>query len=170
MGQEGWNGTFYDITGSIEYQVIENIHLGVSISQYNSDSWVDWDEENDINEYHFTEQGIEFSLNYQLDDFQEVRLKFETVIGKANGIANYLVMPDGSAQYQDKSDDFSFSESAFQLRYKYALSKLTAFYLSYSFAGEYEDDVGKFGKRNLYKQAIDSKNAHNLFAKIRLHF
>ncbi len=170
LGQEGWDGTFYDITGSIEHQISENIHLGVAISQYNSDSWIDWDEENDINEYNFTEQGIEFSLNYQLDDFQEVRLKFETVIGKANGIGNYIIMSDGSAHYQDKSEDFSFSESAFQLRYKYALSKLTAFYLSYSFAGEYEDEVAKFGKRNLYKQAIHSKNAHNLFAKVRLHF
>jgi hypothetical protein len=170
VGKEGWNGTFHDITGSIEHQVSENIHLGVALSQYNSDSWIDWDEENDINEYNFTEQGIELSLNYQFDDTQEVRLKFETVIGKANSIGTYIVMSNGSTQYLDKSDNFSFSESAFQLRYKYALSKLTAFYLSYSFAGEFEDDVARFGKRNLYKQAIDSKNAHNLFAKIRLHF
>ena len=170
VGKEGWNGAFHDITGSIDHQISENIHLGVSLSQYNSDSWIDWDEENDINEYNFTEQGIELSLNYQFDDIQEVRLKFETVIGKANSIGTYIVMSDGSTQYLDKNDNFSFSESEFQLRYKYALSKLTAFYLSYSFAGEFEDDVARFGKRNLYKRAIDSKNAHNLFAKIRLHF
>lgn len=169
-GDEGWDGQFYNIEASIVHQFSENINLGMVISQYNSDSWIDWDEENAISEYNFTEQGVEFSLNYQIDDTQELRLKFEALIGKANGIGNYLVQGNGSANYQDKSDNFAFSESAFQLRYKYALSKLTAFYLSYAFAGDYEDEFAEFGKRNLYTKAIKSKDDHSLFAKIRLHF
>lgn len=170
VGKEGWSGQFYNIEASIVYQLSKHINLGIVISQYNSDSWIDWDEENVINEYNFTEQGIEFSLNYKIDDAQELRLKFETLIGKANGIGNYLVQSNGSVKYQTKTDDFAFSESAFQLRYKYALSKLTAFYLSYAFAGDYEDEYAEFSKRNLYTKAIKSKDDHSLFAKIRLHF
>jgi hypothetical protein len=169
-GGEGWGGQFYNFEASIIYQFSENINLGVAVSQYNSDSWIDWDEDNTINEYNFTEQGIEFSLNYQIDDTQELRLKFETLIGKANGIGHYSVKSDGLAEYQDTIDDFAFSESAFQLRYKYALSKLTALYLSYAFAGDYEDEYAEFGKRNLYTKAIKSKDDHSLFAKIRLNF
>ncbi|WP_426370547.1 DUF5916 domain-containing protein [Pseudocolwellia sp. HL-MZ7] len=134
VGGEGWGGQFYNFEASIIHQFSENINLGVAVSQYNSDSWIDWDEDNIINEYNFTEQGIEFSLNYQIDDTQELRLKFEPLIGKANGIGHYSVKSDGLAEYQDTIDDFAFSESAFQLRYKYALSKLTALYLSYAFA------------------------------------
>lgn len=170
VGKEGWSGQFYNIEASIVYQLSKHINLGIVISQYNSDSWIDWDEENVINEYNFTEQGVEFSLNYKIDDAQELRLKFETLIGKANGIGNYLVQSNGSVKYQTKTDDFAFSESAFQLRYKYALSKLTAFYLSYAFAGDYEDEYAEFSKRNLYTKAIKSKDDHSLFAKIRLHF
>jgi hypothetical protein len=170
VGKEGWSGQFYNIEASIVYQLSKHINLGIVISQYNSDSWIDWDEENVINEYNFTEQGVEFSLNYKIDDAQELRLKFETLIGKANGIGNYLVQSNGSVKYQTKTDDFAFSESAFQLRYKYALSKLTAFYLSYAFAGDYEDEYAEFSKRNLYTKAIKSKDHHSLFAKIRLHF
>ena len=33
-----------------------------------------------------------------------------------------------------------------------------------------EDEYAQFGQRNLYKKAINAKNAHNLFAKLRLHF
>ena len=170
VGKEGWSGQFYNIEASIVYQLSKHINLGIVISQYNSDSWIDWDEENVINEYNFTEQGVEFSLNYKIDNAQELRLKFETLIGKANGIGNYLVQSNGSVKYQTKTDDFAFSESAFQLRYKYALSKLTAFYLSYAFAGDYEDEYAEFSKRNLYTKAIKSKDDHSLFAKIRLHF
>ena len=170
VGKEGWSGQFYNIEASIVHQLSKDINLGIVISQYNSDSWIDWDEENVINEYNFTEQGIEFSLNYKIDDAQELRLKFETLIGKASGIGNYIVQSNGSAKYQAKTDDFAFSESAFQLRYKYALSKLTAFYLSYAFAGDYEDEYAEFSMRNLYTKAIKSKDDHSLFAKIRLHF
>ena len=169
-GKEGWDGQFYNFEASIVHQFSQNINLSLAISQYNSDSWIDWDEENIINEYNFTEQGIEFSLNYQIDDTQELRLKFETLIGKANGIGNYIVKSDGFAEYQDTIDDFAFSESAFQLRYKYALSKLTALYLSYAFAGDYEDEYAEFGKRNLYTKAIKTKDDNSLFAKIRLHY
>jgi predicted porin len=169
-GSQGWEGSFYEIQAGIEQQFNENLHINFSISQYNSDSWIDWEDGDTVNEFDFTEQGFEFGIDYQLDDNQELRIKFEAVIGKAKSKGRFYIQPDGSLQPLSFSDDFSFSENAFQLRYKYSLSKLTAFYLSYGFGGEYEDEVAKFGTRNLYKRAVESKNVHNIFAKIRLHF
>ena len=121
-------------------------------------------------EFDFTEQAIEINLDYQISENQELRIKLESVIGKANLLNSYLIDPQGQLVDASGQDDFSFSESAFQLRYKYSLSKITAFYLSYSFGGEFEDELAKFGKRNLYKKSIETKDAHNLFAKIRVHF
>ena len=109
-------------------------------------------------------------MDFKIDEVQELRIKFETVIGKAKGLGSYEVAENGQSQLLEENEDFAFSETAFQVRYKYSLSKLTAFYLSYSFGGEYEDEIAKFGKRNLHKKGISSKNAHNVFAKIRLHF
>ena len=169
-GTEGRQGFFYEIEAGIDQQFNENLLINVSVSQYNSDSWIDWDDGNTVSEFNFTEQGLELSIDYQLDNKQELRIKFEAVIGKAKSIGRYLIQADGGVETSSLSDDFSFSENAFQLRYKYSLSKLTAFYLSYGFGGEYEDEVAKFGTRNLYKRSIHAKNAHNLFAKIRLHF
>lgn len=170
LGTEGFSGHFYNIESSIEQQFNDNLYVSFTMSQYNSDSWLEWDEGNIIDEFNFTEQGFEISANYQIADNHEIRVKFETVIGKAKHLANYQVDSNGNALHADESDDFSFAENAFQLRYKYSLSKLTAFYLSYGFGGEFEDDIAKFGKRNLYKKAIESKSAHNIFAKLRLHF
>jgi hypothetical protein len=169
-GKEGWSGVFYDFQGSIKRQFNENIHIRFALSQYSSDSWIDWDEDNIINEFNFTEQGIELNIDYKISENQALRIKFESVIGKAKGLASYWVQTDGTRQNVGASADFSFSENAVQLRYKYAFSKLTAFYLSYGFGGEYEDEIAEFGKRNLYKKALKTKNAHNVFAKIRLHF
>lgn len=169
-GSEGWRGLFYDFEVSIEQQLTEDLLLGLSISQYNSDSWIDWDEENVIEEFNFTEQELAINVDYQIDDNQELRIKFEAVIGKGDNLGVYSIHSNGSAGFIEVGEDFSFSENAFQLRYKYSLSKLTAFYLSYGFGGDYEDELAKFGKRNLYKRAIEAKNSHNIFAKIRLHF
>lgn len=170
LGTEGLQGYFYHAQASLAQQYSENLNIGLTVSQYNSDSWLDWDEGNMLNEYEFTEQSVELSLDYQLYDNQELRVKFEAVIGKAKNLNGFVIEQDGSVQPNDNGEDFSFAENAFQLRYKYSFSKLTAFYLSYGFGGEYEDELAKFGKRNLYKKAIHRKNAHNLFAKVRLHF
>jgi hypothetical protein len=170
LGTEGWKGNFYNISGSIEQQFNDRFHVSLSVSQYNSDSWIEWDEGNSIDEFNFTEQGVELNIDYKISDNQELRIKLEAIIGKAQNLSNYLIANNGIATPQEKSDDFAFSENAFQLRYKYSLSKLTAFYLSYGFGGEYEDEVAKFGKRNLYKYAIKEKAAHNLFAKLRISF
>ncbi|GHE92530.1 DUF5916 domain-containing protein [Thalassotalea profundi] len=170
LGTEGFSGRFYNIQSSIEQQFNDNLYVSFTMSQYNSDSWLEWDEGNIIDEFDFTEQGFEVSANYQITDNHEIRIKLESVIGKAKHLANYQVDSNGKAIQTDESGDFSFAENAFQLRYKYSFSKLTAFYLSYGFGGEFEDDIAKFGKRNLYKKAIESKEAHNIFAKLRLHF
>lgn len=169
-GTEGLSGTFYNTEASIEQQFSDNILGGFRVSQYNSDSWFDWDNGDIVNEYNFTEQSIELSLDYQIANNQELRVKLESVIGKARHLNRYAVNADGRLLSLGEQDDFSFSETAFQLRYKYALSQLTAFYLSYSFGGEFQDDIAQFGERNLYKRAIEAKDAHNLFAKIRFHF
>lgn len=169
-GIEGLRGKFFSLETSLEHQINENMLLGIKLSRYMSHSWFDWDEANTVNEYDFSEQGIELSFYYQLSESQELRVKFESVIGKAKSLGRYLVLDSGDLTFSGLTEDFSFSESAFQLRYKYSLSKLTAFYFSYGFSGEYEDDIATIANFNLYERSINSKNEHNVFAKIRLHF
>jgi hypothetical protein len=170
LGTEGWKGNFYNISVSIEQQFNAKLNMSLSVSQYNSDSWIEWDEGNYIDEFNFTEQGIELNIDYKISDNQELRIKLEAIIGKAKNLSNYVITNNGLAKPQEKTDNFAFSENAFQLRYKYSLSKLTAFYLSYGFGGEYEDEIAKFGKRNLYKYALKERAVHNIFAKLRLSF
>ena len=170
IGTEGLSGKFYIFESSLERQLSDYLFSSLTLAQYNSESWFDWNEENLVDEYDFTEQSLEFSLDYQIAENQELRLKFEAVIGKANNLARYEVDESNNLLVIDGLNDFSFAESAFQLRYKYALSNVTAFYLSYGFGGEFEDDLAKFGQRNLYKRSIESKNAHNVFAKLRVKF
>lgn len=169
-GKEGFSGNFYNIEALIEQQFNDNIYIGLTLSQYNSDSWIDWNENNIIDEYNYTEQGVALSLNYHITDKHELRIKFESFIGKAKHLNQYEANFEGSIVKLTELEDFSFSENALQFRYKFSMSKLTAFYLSYGFGGEYENDIAKFGKVNLYKEAFKSKDSHNIFTKIRFHF
>lgn len=169
-GREGWNGAFYEVVTSVNIQASERLGFEAEFSQYHSDSWLDWDEENTVDQYSFTEQGIQLSAEYKIGEFQNVRVKFEAIIGKASGKGTYEIYENGDAVKSEEVDEFSFSESALQVRYKYSFSKLSAFYLSYSFGGEYEDEYANFSRRNLYTKAINRKYDHNFFAKLRLHF
>ncbi|BFT31859.1 hypothetical protein D210916BOD24_30350 [Alteromonas sp. D210916BOD_24] len=167
-GTEGFSGDFYSVESQLERQFSDSLLASFTATQYNSESWFDWDEDNLVNEYHFTEQGIALSIDYQIADNQELRFKFESVIGKARQLGQYEVDHSGRLAKLEDLEDFSFAESAFQMRYKYSLSNVTAFYLSYGFGGEFEDDIAKFGKLNLYRRSIAFKYAHNVFAKIRI--
>ena len=170
LGTEGFDGKFYNIESSIDQQFNDNTYITFTMYQYNSDSWISWKKGNFIKEYDFTEQGVEISIDYKLSENQELRLKFESVIGKAEHKADYKIELMEESELELNSGNFSFAENAFQLRYKYSLSKLTALYISYSFGGELEGELAKFNRGRLYKKVIETKDEHNIFAKLRFHF
>jgi hypothetical protein len=99
-----------------------------------------------------------------------VRLRLELVAGKATGIIGNIINQKGNRISVDTPEDFSFSEAAFQFGYKYSLSKLSAVFVSYTFGGEFEEDVIAESRRGLYSKAIANKNTHGLFFKTRLQF
>lgn len=68
-------------------------------------------------------------MNYRFLESHEVRLRFELVAGDAVRISNNLIDRTGHRQALNKPDNFAFSEAAFQFRYKYSLTKLTAIFL-----------------------------------------
>ena len=71
------------------------MNIGFTFSQYNSESWLEWERDNYIGEFDFTEQAIEINLDYQISETQELRIKLESVIGKANLLNSYLIDPQG---------------------------------------------------------------------------
>jgi hypothetical protein len=169
-GVENWSGSFIDTSVSLETQLFTAIFAKIELSQYRSDSWLNWEGENNVDEFEFSETGIDIQLNHRFFEVHELRIRLELVAGKAKGKTGNIIDVNGNHNFTEVPDDFAFSEAAFQFRYKYSLSKLSAVFLSYTFGGEFEDDSLYQSKRGLYSKAIADKNTHGIFFKTRLQF
>ena len=169
-GTENWSGQFYEAAIAWETEVFSNLFSEIAISQYHSKSWLNWEGENEVSEFDFIETGIDIRLNYRFSDQQEIRLRLELVAGKALGKTGNNIANDGGRVSLEVPDDFVFSESALQLRYKYSISQLSAIFVSYTFGGEFEVNNPDISRRGLYDKAISQKNSHGLFLKTRLQF
>ena len=169
-GAENWSGKFFEATLGLNTELFNGIFTELEISQYESASWLNWDGGNNVNEFDFTETAIDLKLNYRLSEAHEFRIRLELVAGTALGINGNFINANGDRIDQERPDDFTFSEAAFQFRYKYALSKLSAVFLSYTFGGEFEDNNINNSSRGLFSKAIDTKTSHGVFFKTRLVF
>jgi hypothetical protein len=67
-------------------------------------------------------------------------------------------------------DDFSASDTALQIRYRYQLAPLSDIYLVYTRGGMFRDDENAVGIGNMWRDAWDDKNAEQILAKIRYRF
>jgi hypothetical protein len=169
-GQENWSGNFYEVAIGYNTELVTGVFSELEISQYQSGSWLNWEGENSVDEYDFTETAIDLKLNYRLSESHEFRMRLELVAGEAQGLTGNTINTAGDRILTERPDDFSFSEAAFQFRYKYTLSKLSAVFFSYTFGGEFEDDTTEDSKRSMFSKAVDNKNNHGVFFKTRLKF
>jgi hypothetical protein len=169
-GIENWSGNFREAAITLEKEIFSGLFSEIELSQYQSNSWLNWEGENNVSEFEFVETGIDIKLDYRFSEQHEVRLRLELVAGKATGKTGNIITQNGNRISVDTPENFSFSEAAFQFRYKFSLSKLSAVFMSYTFGGEFEGDESVESRRGLYSKAIASKNTHGLFFKTRLQF
>jgi len=169
-GKENWSGNFHEVAIGYNTEIVGGVFSELEISQYQSKSWLNWEGENNVDEYYFTETAIDLKLNYRLTESHEFRIRLELVAGEAQGLSGNTINTAGDRILTELPDDFTFSEAAFQFRYKYTLTKLSAVFFSYTFGGEFEDDKISYSRRHLFSKAIDNKNNHGVFFKTRLKF
>ena len=167
FGLENWSGQFHTIGVTLKTTFFDNIYSDISLSQYQSGSWLNWSGDNSVDEFNFNETSIDLQMNYRFLESHEVRLRFELVAGSAIGISNNQINQMGHRKILHKPDNFAFSEAAFQFRYKYSLTKLTAIFFSYTFGGEFENEGNTYSRSRLFSNAIKQKDNHNVFFKTR---
>lgn len=168
LGGEGLDGEFVESSVIYNYEIAEGLITSVEISNYVSDSWLDWDEDNVITEFDFEEFGLEWQLDYRFSSDHLVQFKFEAAVGRGETGSAFEVTSSSEAVLLEKIDNFSFAESAMQLRYVYEISKITAMYLSYSFGGEFEEEDMASSNRSLFSKSISNKDEHNMYFKVRI--
>ncbi|MBT3672940.1 MAG: carbohydrate binding family 9 domain-containing protein [Porticoccaceae bacterium] len=150
----------------------ETVTLGAGISYKYYQEWLIWDfsaEQLAVYEADSYEGGFRF--DWYPSNRQEVRLKFQWVGIDARVIDGYQLDSAGKLlSSATPSSDFSVSDTAFQIRYRYQLAPLSDIFLVYSRGGYYGSDDGDEGPGTLFDEGWSGVRVESLIAKIRYRF
>ncbi|HAZ94301.1 MAG TPA: hypothetical protein DCW94_01215 [Porticoccaceae bacterium] len=182
------NDLTFNIDANIEYDEIEKttlslgfsaqiylnerVTLGTDLSYKNLQEWLIWD----VNTAQLA--GFEadrFNADLRFDWYpsarQEVRLKFQWVGIDAEQVDSYQLNSDGTLGLSPRAaEDFSLSDTALQMRYRYQLAPLSDIFLVYSRGGYFSSDDGDEGPGTLIREGWDGVQVESIIAKIRYRF
>jgi len=182
------NDLTFNIDANIEYDEIEKttlslgfsaqiylnerVTLGTDLSYKNLQEWLIWD----VNTAQLA--GFEadrFNADLRFDWYpsarQEVRLKFQWVGIDAQQVDSYQLNSDGTLGLSPRAaEDFSLSDTALQMRYRYQLAPLSDIFLVYSRGGYFSSDDGDEGPGTLIREGWDGVQVESIIAKIRYRF
>lgn len=152
------------------YNFTDNYALTFGAWYTQSDDWLLWKDENKLASYQQQQLTTRADFNATLGDKQELTVRFQWVALKALGLKHYQVDSRGDLNTQaDTVDDFSLSDVAIQLRYRYEIAPLSNVYIVYSRGGTVSlDEDEPFSK--LFSPGWEDRDGDNLSFKVRYQF
>ena len=152
------------------YQFSDKYSASLGLFYTNTTDWINWVADNDVGSYERKQASASLNFDAQITDKQELRLKFQWVGFSAQAQNRFTVQANGSTVDSTKPlNDFSFSNTALQIRYRYELAPLSNIFLVYSRGGNVAlDDTESLSE--LFSQGWENKQSDNIFAKIRYQF
>jgi hypothetical protein len=157
---------------SAQIYLSETVTLGTNLSYKNLQEWLIWDFDTaQLAGFEADRFNADLRFDWYPSPRQEVRLKFQWVGIDAEQVDSYQLNSDGSLALSTSSaDDFSLSDTALQVRYRYQLAPLSDIFLVYSRGGYFSSDDGNEGPGTLIKEGWDGVQVESLIAKIRYRF
>ena len=169
--QEGIDGYTHILTLEPRLHITEQISLEVEVNYADSNDWLVKSDDNPLATFSRQEIGASLNLSATIREKHELRVKFEWVGIKAKAKQAFEPDSDGDLMEVDEEvDNFSLSEFAMQVRYRYELGPLTNFFIVYSRGGEFEDDSRDKRFSRLFSEGYAQSTGENLLFKIRFQF
>jgi len=173
------HATFYDRTVNGKGQLLhahpsyyfsDNYVLTVGLWHTKASDWLIWQQDNQVNSFDREEFSVNIDFNATLDEKQELSFRLQWVGLAAQGQDAYQVEETGALSRSDELvKDFSVSDTAVQLRYRYEIAPLSNIYLVYSRGGratlEEEKSLG-----SLFSPGWDQRDGDSLSLKVRYQF
>lgn len=134
--------------------------------------WLLWDfDSQQMATYEAEQYQVDLRLDWYPSPRQEVRVKFQWVAVSADALSGYDLDNSGRLRPSDEPvSDFSVSDSALQIRYRYELAPLSDIYLVYGRGGLFAADDSEAGPERLFRESWSNKYAETFLAKIRYRF
>ncbi len=155
-----------------EVYATDSLTLGSFFSLGRKEHWLIWDSVPDqLAGYDAVFFDMNLGLDWYPSDRHEVRIKFQWVGIDAEVVNGYLLDDAGRLIVSDlSSSDFSLSDTALQLRYRFQIAPLSDIFLVYSRGGYYESQSGDEGPGKLLREGWEDTMVETLIAKIRYRF
>ena len=134
--------------------------------------WLLWDFDiEQLASYQAHSYFADVRLDWYPSTRQEVRLKFQWVGIKAAAIDGYQLDHRGDlVSSATPSSDFSLSDTALQIRYRYQLAPLSDIFLVYSRGGFFGSEDTDKGAWDLLQKGWQDTAVESIIAKVRYRF
>ena len=155
-----------------QFYATDTFTLGGEVSYTWFDEWLLWDFRSEqLATYETDLYEVNVNLDWYPDSRQEVRVKFQWAGVSSESLQGYGLASNGDLVNSNRPvDDFSVSDTALQIRYRYRIAPLSDFYLVYTRGGVWGDDMNTEGAWDLFNNAWDDVSSEQILAKIRLRF
>ncbi len=155
-----------------QWYVADRVTISAEASYQDNSEWLLWDFDT---QQLATYDADVFDVNLRLDVYpssrQEVRVKLQLVAARADAISGQQIGSDGRLSPSNVPvSDFSLSDTALQIRYRYQLAPLSDIFLVYERGGFYEDDRNESSPGDLFDRAWKDVTGQRVLAKIRYRF
>ena len=152
------------------YQFTDKLSTSLGIYYTDTQDWINWIEGNNIGEYQRKQLRTVLNADANFSEKHELRLKFQWIALTAQAENNFNVLPDGNRiLLSESTNDFSFSDIALQLRYRYQIAPLSNLFIVYTRGGStFVEDRNIF--RDLFSTAWNENDGNNILVKMRYQF
>ena len=156
----------------LRYYLSETVTLEGSLRYKNFQEWLIWDfATGQLAAFDAEHFNADMRFDWYPSPKQEVRLKFQWVGIDAAQVDSYQLNHRGRLiAANTQASDFSLSDTALQLRYRYQLAPLSDIFLVYSRGGYYDADEADRAPGDLLQRGWDGLQVESIIAKIRYRF
>jgi hypothetical protein len=155
-----------------QFYLSETITVGGELGYDRKQAWLIWDDDlQQLAGYNSQHYSADLRFDWYPSTRSEFRLKFQWVAIDAEVISGYQLGPRGDLVVSSSpSSNFSLSDTALQLRYRFQLAPLSDVFLVYSRGGYFDSDSGDQGPQALFDAGWNGRQVESLIAKIRYRF
>ena len=171
-GTEDTGELYYGAFIRPQLYLTETLTLGGRVGFKKYREWLLWDSEvSQLAGYETDRYSGDIRLDWYPSNRQEVRLKFQWIGMDAEVINSYQLDNSGGLQVSGtESSNFSISDTAFQIRYRYQLAPLSDIFVVYSRGGFFGSDSGTEGPDMLFNEGWKGVQVESIIAKVRYRF
>jgi hypothetical protein len=157
---------------SPQFYASQGLTLSADLGYQHYREWLLWDFRSEqLATFESDVYQADLKLDWYPGSRQEVRLKLQWTSVKSDAVEGYDLSGSGRLRPSGRPvSDFSVSDTALQLRYRYELAPLSEIYLVYTRGGYWEADDNRDSPLDLWQNAWDDKTAERIVAKIRYRF